>query len=637
MSSSHSASGVRPKLPLLALGALGVVYGDIGTSPLYAMRETFESPHHDLAFNEANILGVLSLITWSLIIVISIKYLLFVMRADNHGEGGILALTSLVPHKEAKNGNGSRRLPGGRWALILIGLFGTALLYGDGMITPAISVLSAVEGTRLINESMADFVVPIAVVILIVLFAVQPRGTAKIGRIFGPIMVIWFFTLAVLGVPHIVENPSVLAGLNPVHAVEFFVNQPLNGFLALGSVFLVVTGGEALYADMGHFGPRPIRISWFVLVFPALLLNYFGQGALLMAEPEAIENPFYKLAPEWGLYPLVVLATMATVIASQALISGAFSLTMQATQLGYSPRVRIRHTSETEAGQIYVPAINWALMLACIGLVLGFRSSTNLAAAYGVAVTATMVITTMLFYVVARERMGWPKAKAVGLCGVFLVIDLGFLGANLFKIPYGGWFPLVVGAIVFTMLTTWRKGRELVAERLRRNKIALADFAANIRATPPTRVTGDAVYLYSSPDQTPPSLAANLRHNHALHERVIVLSIVTEQIPRVEEEARVDIIELGDGLFRVVGHYGFLEDPNIPDLFDSAATQGFAIDLDHVTYFLGREALRVTQAPGMARWREHLFAFMSRNATPAANYFSLPMDQTIEVGVQVEL
>jgi KUP system potassium uptake protein len=484
---------------------------------------------------------------------------------------------------------------------------------------------------------MADFVVPIAVVILIALFAVQPRGTAKIGRIFGPIMVIWFLTLAGLGIPHILENPSVLAGLNPVHAVQFFLNQPLNGFLALGSVFLVVTGGEALYADMGHFGPRPIRISWFVVVFPALLLNYFGQGALLIADPDAIENPFYKLAPEWGLYPLVVLATMATVIASQALISGAFSLTMQATQLGYSPRVRIRHTSETEAGQIYVPAINWALMLACIGLVLGFRSSTNLAAAYGVAVTATMVITTVLFYVVARERMAWPRTKAIAVCGVFLVIDLGFLGANLFKIPYGGWFPLVVGAIVFTMLTTWRKGRELVAERLRRNKIALTDFAANIRATPPTRVTGDAVYLYSSPDQTPPSLAANLRHNHALHERVIVLSIVTEKIPRVEDEDRVDIIELGDGLFRLVGHYGFLEDPNIPDLFDSAASRGFVIDLTHVTYFLGREALRVTQAPGMARWREHLFAFMSRNATPAANYFSLPMDQTIEVGVQVEL
>jgi len=637
MSTSHSATGVRPKLPLLALGALGVVYGDIGTSPLYAMRETFESPHHELAFNEANILGVLSLITWSLIIVISIKYLLYVMRADNHGEGGILALTSLVPQKESKSSNGSRRLPGGRWALILIGLFGTALLYGDGMITPAISVLSAVEGTRLINPAMGDYVVPIAVVILIGLFAVQPRGTAKIGRVFGPIMIVWFATLAVLGISHIVDNPSVLAGLSPVHGVQFFINQPFNGFLALGSVFLVVTGGEALYADMGHFGRRPIKLAWFVLVMPALLLNYFGQGALLIAEPEAIENPFFKLAPEWALYPLVVLATMATVIASQALISGAFSLTMQATQLGYSPRVRIRHTSETEAGQIYVPAINWALMIACIGLVLGFRSSTNLAAAYGVAVTATMVITTLLFFVVARERLGWSPIKAYIACGIFIVIDLGFLGANLFKIPYGGWFPLVVGAIVFTMLTTWRKGRELVADRLRRNMIPLTAFAANLVAKPPTRVSGDAVYLYSSPDQTPPSLAANLRHNHALHERVVVMSIITEQIPRVADEDRLDIVDLGDGLYRLTGHYGFLEDPNIPELFEVAAAQGLRIDMDDVTYFLGREALRVTQAPGMARWREHLFAFMSRNSTPAANYFSLPMDQTIEVGVQVEL
>ena len=637
MSTSHSATGVRPKLPLLALGALGVVYGDIGTSPLYAMRETFESPHHELAFNEANILGVLSLITWSLIIVISIKYLLYVMRADNHGEGGILALTSLVPQKESKNSNGSRRLPGGRWALILIGLFGTALLYGDGMITPAISVLSAVEGTRLINPAMGDYVVPIAVVILIGLFAVQPRGTAKIGRVFGPIMIVWFATLAVLGISHIVDNPSVLAGLSPVHGVQFFINQPFNGFLALGSVFLVVTGGEALYADMGHFGRRPIKLAWFVLVMPALLLNYFGQGALLIAEPEAIENPFFKLAPEWALYPLVVLATMATVIASQALISGAFSLTMQATQLGYSPRVRIRHTSETEAGQIYVPAINWALMIACIGLVLGFRSSTNLAAAYGVAVTATMVITTLLFFVVARERLGWSPIKAYIACGIFIVIDLGFLGANLFKIPYGGWFPLVVGAIVFTMLTTWRKGRELVADRLRRNMIPLTAFAANLVAKPPTRVSGDAVYLYSSPDQTPPSLAANLRHNHALHERVVVMSIITEQIPRVADEDRLDMVDLGDGLYRLTGHYGFLEDPNIPELFEVAAAQGLRIDMDDVTYFLGREALRVTQAPGMARWREHLFAFMSRNSTPAANYFSLPMDQTIEVGVQVEL
>jgi KUP system potassium uptake protein len=448
-------------LGTLSLAALGVVYGDIGTSPLYAVRESLEGHGHVIDVTEANVLGLLSLIFWSLVVVISIKYLLFVMRADNQGEGGILALTALVTP------DGHLRTPT-RFALISVGLFGTALLYGDGMITPAISVLSAVEGTRVATESLDRFVIPISCVILVGLFAVQRRGTASIGKVFGPVMVVWFGTLAALGLIHIVDEPSVFRAIDPRYGMDFFLENGFDGFLALGSVFLVVTGGEALYADMGHFGTRPIKLGWFALVLPALVLNYFGQGALLLGEPDAIESPFYRLVPESFVLPLVVLATMATIIASQALISGAFSLTMQAVQLGYAPRFRIVHTSDRAIGQIYIPAVNWVLMLACLGLVLGFRSSTNLAAAYGVAVTMTMVITTLLFAVVARERFGWSKAAVGAAAVVFLAIDLAFFGANIFKIPAGGWFPLVVGAIVMTLLTTWRTGRRIVSERISR-------------------------------------------------------------------------------------------------------------------------------------------------------------------------
>lgn len=623
-----TTSASPTKLLALAVGALGVVYGDIGTSPLYALRETFESPGHVLAIDEANVLGALSLVFWSLIIIISIKYLAFVMRADNHGEGGILALTSLTTPSQGAAG---RRL-----VLILIGLFGTALLYGDGMITPAISVLSAVEGTAIVNDSMQRYVIPLAIAILIGLFAVQPRGTGKIGRIFGPVMIVWFVTMALLGIIHIVDEPGVFEALVPTHAIEFFTANGLQGFLALGSIFLVVTGGEALYADMGHFGKRPIQLGWFWFVLPALLLNYFGQGALLLGDPEAIESPFFKMAPEWALVPLVVLATMATVIASQALISGAFSLTMQATQLGYSPRVRIRHTSETESGQIYVPAINWTLMVACIGLVVGFRSSTNLAAAYGVAVTATMVITTLLFYVVARERFGWAKPAALSVCAVFLAIDLGFFGANLFKIPDGGWFPLVIGAVVFTVLTTWRTGRRILADRIGRDRLPIETYVANLARKRPVRVPGEAVYLFGSPGLTPPSLIANLRHNNALHAKVVILSIATDDVPRVLGARRLEHEALGEGFHQVRLHYGFMEEP---DIVEALAGHGddLGLDLASVTYVLGRESLRVTDRPGMAKWREHLFAFMSRNATPAANYFGLPADQTVEIGVQVEL
>ena len=631
MSASPSPTDRRKRLVPLAVGALGIVYGDIGTSPLYAMRETFEAPGHALDITEANVLGSLSLVFWSLVVIISVKYLLFVMRADNEGEGGILALTSLA-HPGGRGDVRRRRL-----VLVLIGLFGTALLYGDGMITPAISVLSAVEGTEVATPAASDYVIPVAIVILVALFAIQARGTGRIGRVFGPIMIVWFSVLAVLGLAHVVGEPRVLTAIDPTHAISFFRHNGFTGFLALGSVFLVVTGGEALYADMGHFGREPIRLGWFAFVLPALLLNYFGQGALLLGDPAAIENPFYRLAPEWGTIPLVVLATTATVIASQALISGAFSLTMQATQLGYSPRLRIRHTSETEYGQIYVPAINWALMAACIGLVLGFRTSTNLAAAYGVAVTATMVITTVLFYVVARERFRWAKPATLALCAAFLAIDMGFFGANLFKIPDGGWFPLVVGALVFTVLTTWRTGRGILADRIGRDRLPLTTFVRSVAATRPHRVPGEAVYLFGTPGLTPPSLVANLRHNNSMHETVVVLSVLTEEVPKVLEAERMTHEDLGEGFHRVALHFGYMEEPDVVRALELHAVPVLGIELSTVTYVLGRESLRVTPRPGMAQWREQLFAFMSRNATPAANYFGLPTDQTVEIGVQVDL
>jgi len=622
----------KARTAALAVGALGVVFGDIGTSPLYALKETFHGASgHGLHPDEANVLGVLSIVFWALIIVITVKYLRNVMRADNQGEGGILALTALGtpeprPHR------------GGRWVLILLGLFGTALLYGDGMITPAISVLSAVEGTTIIQASMADYVVPIAIVILVVLFAIQPRGTGKIGRIFGPVMILWFLTIAVLGLTQLFANPSVLRAVNPLLAAQFFQHNPFNGFLALGSIFLVVTGGEALYADMGHFGRKPITTSWYVVVFPALLANYFGQGALLLKEPEAVRtSPFFEMAPDWSLIPLVLLATLATVIASQALISGAFSLTMQAVQLGYSPRVRIRHTSEHEIGQIYVPAINWALMIACIGLVLGFRSSSNLAAAYGLAVTATMAITTMIFYVVAREKLGMNRALVTVLCAVFFVVDLAFLGANLFKIPSGGWFPLVIGALVFTILTTWFTGRHLVATRIGRESQTLADFVDHLDEHHVTRAPGQAVYLFSSPGLAPPALRANHILNDSLHTTVVVLSVLVDEVPRVDDSRRIERTDLGHGFTRVNAHHGFLEDPDVPAILAHPALADLELDLSELTYFLGREALRVSPQAGMATWREHLFAFMSRNATPAANSFKIPVDQILEIGVQVDL
>ncbi len=608
----------------LALGALGVVYGDIGTSPLYSLRESFEGAGHELVVNEANVLGVLSLILWSLILVISVKYLVFVMRADNHGEGGILALTALVTPADRP---GRRRM-----VLVLVGLFGTALLYGDGIITPAISVLSAVEGTEVVTSSFDPYVIPMAVVILVGVFAIQRRGTGTIGKIFGPVMVAWFLVVGGLGAAKIGDAPEVLRAVSPTHAVQFFLDNGTAGFLALGSVFLVVTGGEALFADMGHFGRIPITLSWYGIVLPGLLLNYFGQGALLLNDPEAIDNPFYRLAPEWALIPLVVLATCATVIASQALISGAFSLTQQAAQLGYVPRLKITHTSAHERGQVYVPAVNWALMVACVAMVVGFRSSTNLAAAYGVAVTMTMAITTVLFYAVARERFGWSKLPTLAVCMVFLVVDLAFFGANIPKIPQGGWFPLVVGAIVFTLLTTWRAGRRLVAERLRKGQVPLSTLVEQLGEEGTPRLPGTAVYLFSLAGYAPPALLANLRLQGAVHERVVVLSIETAEIPKVQPAYRLSRDDLGEGVEQARLRFGFMDDPDAP------AELRFTLDdPDATTYVIGAEAITVTPEEGIAGWREHLFALMHRNSTAASTYFHLPTDRTFSIGTHIDL
>jgi KUP system potassium uptake protein len=613
----------------LALGALGVVYGDIGTNPLFAMREAFTAKHH-VDISTGNVLGLLSLMFWSLIIVITLKYLTFVMRADNDGEGGILALSALATGKESTG-------RGRAWLFVLVGLFGAALLYGDGIITPAISVLAAVEGTEVATPSLHTIVIPAAIVILILLFMLQRRGTGTIGKVFGPVMAVWFATMAVLGVGRIAQHPGVLRALAPSYAVSFFAHNGFTGFLVLGAVILVVVGGEALYADLGHFGRIPITIGWYSAVLPSLILVYFGQGALLLRDPSAIDNPFYRMAPHWGLYPLVVLATVATVIASQALISGAFSLTSQAVQLGYFPRVNVRYTSEKHIGQIYVPSVNWILMFACIGLVLGFRHSANLAAAYGVAVSTTMVMTTVLFYVVARERFRWSAWFVTPLCALFLFVDVGFFTATLFKVPEGGWFPLLVALLVFTLLSTWRTGRLLVNERLLHGGLPLEKFVASIEKHPPLRAPGAGAYLFGTPGITPPALLANLDHSDALHEQVLIVSVITEKRPRLQPHSRATITPLGAGMFQVLLHFGFMEAPDVPRALTERCVMHTGTDMHSLNYFIGRESLRVTPKAGMAPWRERLFRLMARNASSAADYFQLPAEQTVEIGVSIEL
>jgi KUP system potassium uptake protein len=632
----HDTAAVhgRNRLLPLTLTALGVVYGDIGTSPLYALRECFFGTHSVRPTHD-NVLGVLSLIIYSLLLVISIKYVAIVMRADNQGEGGVLALTALIPGR-AGGGGRQWRLAVGRPMLIALGIFGTALLYGDGMITPAITVLGAIEGLEVATPLFQPFVVPLTVAILIGLFLIQKYGTHRVGGLFGPIMVVWFAVLAMLGISWIVRLPAVLSAFDPRHAVSFFAANGFTGFAVLGAVFLVVTGGEALYADMGHFGKQPIRIAWYALVLPALVLNYLGQGALLLLDPR-VDHPFFLLAPSWALIPLVVLSTAAAIIASQALISGSFSITRQAIQLGLAPRLEVEHTSVHEMGQIYVPQVNWALMCATVLIVIGFGSSTALAAAYGIAVTLTMIITVLLLYVVMTEVWHWAKPLALAVVAVFLLIDVAFFGANALKVMQGGWVTLAVAAALFTLMTTWKTGRRLVAERLTARAIPLEEFIAMVSASQPVRVTGTAVFMTAQPTGTPPALAHNLRHNKVLHEHVVVLTVTTAQQPHVASEDRISIEAMGYGLYNVRVQYGFMEDPDVPAALMEACEKGLPIDTDDLTYFLGRETIIVTRRKGMAVWREKLFVLMARNAVRATAFFRLPPERVVELGVQVEM
>jgi KUP system potassium uptake protein len=617
-------------LATLSLVALGVVYGDIGTSPLYAMREAFHGPHA-IAVTAGNILGVLSLIFWSLALVVTIKYHIVIIRADNKGEGGVLALMALVHGTRLARGLSPRRV------IIMLGIFGAALMYADGALTPAISVMSAVEGLAVATPALASWVVPVTIVILTGLFLFQSRGTVSVGSVFGPVMLLWFLTIAVLGVSQILREPAVLGAVSPVHAARFFLEDPGRGFLVLGAVFLVVTGGEALYADLGHFGHRAIQIAWFSIPLPALLLNYFGQGALLLREPGAAMNPFYLLAPTWALFPLIAVATAAAVIASQAVISGAFSLTRQAIQLGYCPRLQIEHTSSREIGQIYLPAVNWGLMVLTFALVFGFRTSSNIAGAYGVALSTLMVITTLMFYVMSREVWRWSFTRAALVSGLFLTIDLAFLAANALKIPHGGWVPLAIGAVVFMLMMTWKRGREILSKRLQEKSVPLNILMADLAAEPPLRVPGTAVFMSGNPGRTPPALVHNLAHNKVLHEKVVFLTVLTEEVPHVPASERVAVKPLGKGFHSVGARYGFMEDPSILDMIERCGEKRLAISLEASTFFLGREVLVSTERPGMARWRERLFAFMSRNALPATAFFQIPSSQVFEVGVQVEL
>ncbi|HEY6138684.1 MAG TPA: potassium transporter Kup [Thermoanaerobaculia bacterium] len=615
-------------LVTLSLGALGVVYGDIGTSPLYAFRECFRPEHH-LPPTEANILGIVSLICWSLVIIISIKYLVLVMRADNRGEGGILALMSLVGVQSAA----SRR----RWFIVAIGLFGAALLYGDGMITPAISVLSAVEGLDVATPMFKPYIVPITLAVLVLLFVVQRIGTAKVGAMFGPVMMIWFAVIAAIGVAQIVRAPHVLTAIDPLWAIRFFAANHVTGYLVLGAVFLAVTGGEALYADMGHFGARPIRIAWFAIVFPALLINYLGQGALMLRDSNAFKNPFFLAAPQWALYPLVGLSTIATIIASQAVISGAFSLTRQAVQLGYLPRLVIRHTSAREIGQIYIPSVNWLLMICAVGLVIAFQASTNLAAAYGVAVTATMAITTSILAVVERERWHWSTIAILCVTVPLLLVDLAFFGANIIKVEQGGWFPLLVGVLAFTLMATWRRGRQILNERLAATQMEAGDLLRDLAAGRIPRVPGTAIFMSRRAEGIPTSLLHNLKHNKVVHKNVVLLSVVVEEIARLPENERVQWESLGQGVYRLVLRFGYMDETNLPSILAAIKEPPVPLQPMITSYFLGRETLLATRRPGMALWRERLFAWMMRNATGAATYFSLPSNQVIELGAQIEM
>ncbi|NDP42218.1 MAG: potassium transporter Kup [Aromatoleum sp.] len=618
----------RSRLSTLTLAALGVVYGDIGTSPLYALKEVFGGSHHPVPINEANVVGILSLVFWSLMLVVSVKYIGFIMRADNKGEGGIMALMALVLREEHDKSRAR--------VLMLMGLFGAALFYGDGMITPAISVLSAVEGLEVATPALKPYVIPVTLAVLALLFFYQKRGTASVGALFGPIMVVWFIVLAALGIAAIAKAPQVLGALSPMPAVAFLGTHPALAFFSLGAVVLAVTGAEALYADMGHFGALPVRLAWSGLVLPALALNYFGQGALLIANPAAIENPFYRLAPEWMLYPLVALSTVATIIASQAVISGAFSLTQQAIQLGYAPRMDVRHTSSHEMGQVFLPNVNRTLFVGVAALVVGFGSSTNLAAAYGIAVTGTMAITTVLAFVVARRMWRWSLPASIALFGVFLSVDVAFFSANVLKIVEGGWFPLAFALVVFLFMSTWKRGRDLLDTRLEADSMPLPDFvqSASLECT---KVPGTAVFMTSNPAAVPHALLHSMKHYKSLHERVALLTAVTLDVPHVPLAQRVAVEPINAQFYRVKVFFGFMDTPDLPEALEWCAEQGLRIDMMDTSFFLGRETLIPKIESDMALWREKLFIAMYRNAGDVAAYFGLPPNRVVELGSQVVL
>ena len=645
---------IGKRLAFLSLTALGVVYGDIGTSPLYALRECFKASEYGLEPTQDNVYGVLSLIVWSLIMVVSVKYLAFIMRADNRGEGGILALLALLLQQERRAGDRRRRI-----IIISIGLFGAALLYGDGVITPSITVLSAIEGLSVARPALGEgIVIAISIGILVGLFSLQRFGTGRVGTIFGPAMLVWFFTIGILGLLELVREPRILQALSPFEGFKFFRAHGIGGFLVLGAVVLAITGAEALYADMGHFGRRPIRLAWFSLVLPALLLNYFGQGAIILRDPAAAQNPFYLLAPSWFLIPLVAIATLAAIIASQALISGAFSLTQQSIQLGYSPRVTIIHTSKSEAGQIYIPEVNKLLAIGCVILVVAFKNSSALGAAYGIAVTGTMVITTMLFYVVARTRWNWSPLHIGAVTVVFLTIDFSFLAANAIKIEHGGWVPIAMAVGVYIIMSTWKTGRLMLNQILYSGALPLDLFLEDIGRKKPPRVPGTAVFMTSSPEGVPVVLLHHLKHNKVLHEQVILMSIVTQEVPEIPREDRVKVERLEQGFYRVMARYGFMETPDVPDILNCAREHGLRAKPMDTTFYLGRERIIIADrrkqrepkpgvrraptvegkpsGPRMARWRKKLFVVMSRNARSATEFFSIPPNRVVELGAQVE-
>lgn len=625
---STSSDGIKSKLSALTLAALGVVFGDIGTSPLYTMKEVFSVGHHPVPLNTANMFGILSLIVWALILVVSVKYIAFIMRADNRGEGGIMALLALASRNAEDN-------PRRRHAILLLGILGACMFYADGMITPAISVLSAIEGLELAAPILHPMIVPVTLLVLFVLFWAQSKGTALVGALFGPIMLVWFGTLGTLGLIEILKYPFILSALNPVYAIHFFQTSPWVAFVALGAVVLAVTGAEALYADMGHFGRFPIRLAWFGFVVPALILNYFGQGALILQNPDAVKNPFYLLAPAWMLFPMIILATLAAVIASQAVITGAFSVSRQALQLGYIPRMHVEHTSESEQGQVYMPRVNWGLMLAVMTLVIGFQSSGNLAAAYGIAVTGDMVITTLLAGIVFHYLWGWSKARTITLVSLFLVIDLAFFSANILKIPDGGWVPLVIGIIIFTLMLTWKTGRSQLYAHLKSEAMDLQPFIEAMGAHPATRVPGNAIFMTPNPDGVPHAMLHNLKHNKVLHEKVVILTVKFLDIPHTTEENRIELEKLEHEFYRVTVNYGFKDEPDLPRDLRLCATMGLALDPMDTSYFIGKESLIANNKSGMAVWRKKIFIGLFRSAETVTNQFKLPANRVVELGSQV--